>query len=132
MVARLQAGEPQGPIRVLVGDMSGVLGGLVSRLVEQQPDMVLAGTVRDRLGLLAAAQAGVDVVILDAPRACPPPGICTHLLSICPDLRILVLSTSGDAAAVYWLGLRRRQLRSVSAETLTGAIRRACALNPAV
>jgi DNA-binding NarL/FixJ family response regulator len=124
------SGEQGEPIRVLTGNVLGIRMQLLRRLLEQQSDMVLVGETRDRVELLVAAAAGVDIVILGSPQVRPPPGICTHLLSEYPDLRIVVLSESSDAAVVYWLGLRRHRLRAVSATTLTGAIRRAYALNP--
>jgi hypothetical protein len=121
------------PIRVLLGTMSGVLANLVRQAIaEHGPEMELATevTVNTPVDLLVAAGTGVDVVILDAPRAYPPPGICSHLLDQFPHLRVMVLSSSGDTAVAYWLGRRQRRLRTVSAETLAGAIRRAHALNP--
>jgi DNA-binding NarL/FixJ family response regulator len=132
MESSIEGAGQSRPIRVVIGAMSGVLAQLVVQSIGEQADMVLLGVAEDRIELLAAARLGADVVILDAPRVHPPPGVCSHLLSECPELRIVVLSTSGEAATVYWLGLRRRRLRTVSAETLTGAIRRAYALNATV
>lgn len=133
MASRDRLQRQERPIRVLLGTMSGVLAELVRRAIEAHgPEMELVAemAVNDPVDLLVAASRQVDVVVLDAPYAYPPPGICSHLLDQLPHLRLLVLSSSGDAAVVYWLGRRQRRLRTVSAETLAGAIRRVHALNP--
>ncbi len=89
----------------------------------------MVGQVQGTINLLMAVGSGVDVLILGAPQAYPMPGVCSHLLSEYPDLRILVLASMGEAAILYWLGLRRQQLRPLSAAVLLSGIRHAYALN---
>jgi hypothetical protein len=43
-----------------------------------------------------------------------------------------VLAHTGDAAMLYWLGVRHRRLPTVSEGALLNSIRRAAALNPTV
>src|SRR5690348_473973 len=106
------------PIRVLIADLPRTLVEVVTRLMEQQPDMALVGQVEGPVDLLLAVRRGVDVVMLGAAQVEPPPGVCSHLLSEHPDLRIVVLAASGDTAAIYWLGLRRQRLAEVSSTDL--------------
>jgi hypothetical protein len=118
-------------IRVLAANLSAVLIGLAVQLIAQQPDMVLVGQVHGSIDLLVAVGHGVDVLILGAPQVYPMPAICSHLLNEYPDLRILVVTSTGEAAMLYWLGLRRQQLSAVSAVALISSIRHAYALNAA-
>jgi hypothetical protein len=124
--------EQAAPIRVLVANMSERLAQPVLQLIREQSDMTLVGQVQDNVNLLLAVGAGVDVVILGAPQVHPPPGICSHLLSEFPNLKILVLAMTSNLAVLYWLGLRHRQVNLVSATTLVKTIRRAYSLNPTV
>ncbi len=119
-------------ICVMVSDLSGVLGQLVTRLVEQQADMSLARQTHGPLKLLQAMGPEVDVLILGAAQVRPAPGICSHLLQEFPHLRILVLAHNGGDAALYWLGLRRERVRDVSLSHLARTIRTAYALNATV
>jgi hypothetical protein len=86
---------------------------------------------QDPVSLLVKAGLDVDVLVMSALQVYPLPGVCSHLLSEYPDLRILVLSPSGDAAMLYWRGLRRQELTPISQQTLLDGIRWAHALNPA-
>src|SRR4051812_10848720 len=98
--------EPEGqthPIRVLVADFSRTLPLHAVEMIRQQPDMVVVEQARDRVALLAASRRA-DVVLLSAGQTAPPPGICSHLLSEFPCLRILVYAAGGGA--LYWFGLR--------------------------
>src|SRR5688500_5374527 len=99
-------------MRVLLVDLPRGLGSELQRSIACQADMLLvdAGEPQpgDRIGLLAAAD-DVDVLVLGAADAYPPPGVCSHLLGEYPDLKILVVAKTGDIAVAYWLGLRRRR-----------------------
>lgn len=121
--------EANAPIRVLVASLSGILLELITNLLQQQPDMQLVGVVQGQVNILLAA-TGVDVLILGAPQVAPLPGICSHLLSEFPHLKILVVTPNGEAARVYWLGLRRQRLGPLSAARLVTEIRLAYAVDP--
>jgi hypothetical protein len=119
------------PIRVLVANIRGVQFQLIEELIEQQPDMRIVRQVQGQIELLVAIGEGIDVLLLGALRVHPIPGICTHILSEFPELKILVLTSAGSMAMVYWRGLRRHQIRTVSMVTLPMSIRSAYQLNPA-
>ncbi|NTU85366.1 MAG: hypothetical protein HGA45_39445 [Chloroflexales bacterium] len=123
------ATEP-GPIRVLMANISGVPAELLAVMIASQPDMLLVGQVDDQVDLLLAVGEGVDVLIFGAPATQPLPGVCSNLLAEFPDLRIVVLAATGEAAALYWLGLRRRRLGAPTAASLKRQIRGAFRLNP--
>ena len=125
--------EPAGrnPIRVLLANISGVLSELVVEVIGQQPDIQIVGQVQDPVDLMLRAGQGVDVLVLGAAMIDPLPGICSNLLVEYPDLRIVVLAATGQVAMLYWLGLRRKRVRAVSAAALLAVLRRAYSLNPA-
>jgi cysteine synthase len=63
---------------------------------------------------------GVDVVILGSDTVGECPGICSHLLSEYPHLKIVLFSHRENAARAYWLGVRQR---AVSATTMQALLR---------
>ena len=135
-MTRADTESPQHPIRVLVASMPALLVHIVTRSIMQEHDMALVAQDieqddQDPLTLLFRAGPDVDVLVMSALQVYPLPGVCSHLLSEYPDLRILVLSPSGDAAMLYWRGLRRQELTPFSPRTLLDGIRWAHALNPA-
>ncbi len=119
-------------IRVLIANLSGVLLQLILELIGREGDMELIGQVQGSIEVLEFAGESIDVLVLGAESPYPLPGICSHLLSEYPNLRILVVAGSGENATLYWLGLRRQQLRKISGATLLTGIRRAYKLNPAI
>jgi DNA-binding NarL/FixJ family response regulator len=112
------------PIRVLVANMSGVLLEIVMGALQQQPDMTIRHYEKELAGLALAVGDQTDVLIMDAPYLYPPPTICHDLWLSFPALKVLVMTTSGDAAVVYWLNVERHRLKTVSAHTLVNSIRR--------
>lgn len=118
------------PIRVLLADFPGVMNEVLLDLIQAQPDMVLVGKASGGVELLEMAGNAVDVVIMGASQTRPLPGIGSHLLGAYPDIRLLVVTYSGDQAVLYWLGLRQRQVRAMSSLTLLSRIRRAYRINP--
>lgn len=107
-------------IRLVIGNMPEVLHQILARAIRSQPDMVLAGEAAGNVELLQAAHADADLMILGAEQVSPCPGICSHLLSEFPHLKILVISYNGDQARSYWLGMRQRK---ASAASLDGLLR---------
>jgi DNA-binding NarL/FixJ family response regulator len=124
--------EPHAPIHVLVANIAGTLPEHVVQLIAQQPDMRLVGQAESQIELLLAAANAIDVLVLIEEQATPLPGICSHLLAEFPDLRILVVSSSDEAATLYWLGLRRQHLRRVRPAALVEGIRHVFHVNPTV
>jgi hypothetical protein len=88
--------------------------------------------VQGQVEILLTSREGVDVLILGAEKAYPPPGICTHLLNEYPHMKILVLEIQGSSAVGYWLGIRRSRLRNVTDATLLSTIRSLFARTPTI
>jgi hypothetical protein len=117
------ADPPADPIRVLVTDVPDLFYDNIAELVRAEPNLLLVGRVADRVELLLAVDAGIDIVVIGAPHRKPPPGICSHLLSEYPDLKVLVLAKDTGELDIYWRGLRRKHLGSLSEAALIGRIR---------
>lgn len=99
--AQGRAGE--NPIRVLVVDDSAVVRGLLSRLIAEQPDLVVAATAANgQMALNALAERSVDVAVLDIEMPVMD-GLTAlpRLLAADPYLRVIIASTlSTPGAAV--------------------------------
>jgi DNA-binding NarL/FixJ family response regulator len=61
-----------------------------------------------------------DVVFLMSADPSVQPGICTHVLSEYPDVKIVVLSI--DRCAIVDVGIRRRQVDDLSIESIRGSL----------
>ena len=120
------------PIRVLVANLPAMLVEIVAHEIEQQKDMEIVGVIEGNMNLLRAAGHGVDVVILGTESLDSPPGICSHLLSEYPSLKIIALVAQSDQAAGYWLDIHTQQLNNVNAESLIVGIRSLSARVPGV
>jgi hypothetical protein len=117
------AHPPADPIRVLVTDVSDLLYRQIAALIRAEPDLTLVGRVTGRVELLLAVDAGIEVVVIGAPQRKPPPGISSHLLSEYPDLKILVLAADTGELDMYWRGVRRKHLGSLTEAALIDRIR---------
>lgn len=83
------------PLRVMVVDDSSVVRGLLTRLLEQQPDIEVVSSVSDgQMAVNALRRQPVDVIILDIemPRM---DGLTAlpMLLAARPDVQVIVAST---------------------------------------
>jgi DNA-binding NarL/FixJ family response regulator len=116
----VQPGSEHPVIRVALGDMPEVLLRMVAQAIHERGDMVLVGEGHDPISILHLMHDGVDVVILGSDTVSECPGICSHLLSEYPHLKIVLLSHRENAARAYWLGLRQR---AVSATTMQALLR---------
>lgn len=114
---------PISPIRVLIGNVPGMVAHTLAYLIELQPDMELVGQVEGQVAVLLAASRGVDVVILGATDSRRVPGLVSHLLLENPVLKVLVLSSQDNTAVGYWLNVRRSQIDNISGESLMRAVR---------
>jgi len=116
-------------ISVLTANLSGDFGDRIIQMVQREADMRLVGSVHGNVEVLLSVAEGVDVLVLGGSQVHPMPTICTHLLNEFPDLRILVVAVDSEKIALYWLGLRRRQLPASSEAHMLQAIRSAYALD---
>jgi hypothetical protein len=111
------------PIRVLVANLSGVMSEIVLQVFQQQPGMIVSNYLKDLVDLPSAVGDQTDVLMIGAPYVYPPPTVCHELWITFPQLKVLVLTPSGDAAVIYWLSVRQKRLKTVSASTLADAMR---------
>lgn len=110
-------------VRVLMANVPATLEEWLARVVQDQQDIRIVGQISGYVEMLVAALQGVDVVVLGVEEFQPLPGICSHLLTECPDVKILLLSPLGDKAALYWMGLCRKDLQRVSPEAILETLR---------
>ena len=122
-MAQSNPGKESSAIRILIANVPANLEQWLAQVVENEPDIEIVGQSQGYVALLLAAQQDVDVVVLSAEELWPPPGICSHLLAECPDVKVLLLSPRGDKAALYWLGLHRQDVQSVSSNVLLQMLR---------
>lgn len=125
MIANGDSERLASPIRVLVANLSEIMSEIVRNVVQQQPDMALIEYSVDLAELAVSTVKQTDVLVIGAMYVYPPPEICRQLWQSFPSLKVLVLTPNGDAAVVYWMSVERHRLKTVSAETLIGSIRRA-------
>jgi hypothetical protein len=118
------------PIRILLANLPTIMSEWLLQMATDRTDLQIVDRIDGYADLLVAAQQGIDVVILGARDFPPAAGVCSHLLTADPDVRILLLSPSGDRAALYWLALRRREVAIPSAETLLATLRQIDLLTP--
>jgi hypothetical protein len=111
------------PIRVLCVNLSSVVVDFLTLLFSRERDIVIVGSIMGYIEALLAVREGVDILILGAPRAIPMPGVCSLLLTEFPRLRIIVIATTQEEAAAYYLALTCQRLPSFNSEMLTNYIR---------
>ncbi len=128
--------DPVGPIRVVVANLSSAILQTLTDQIKQQNDMELTGQAQDAVEVLTFVSENVDVLVLGAEQGYNGglPGICSHLLTEYPRLKILVIgSNSGvEASTLYWLGLRKWHSGEINTTALLSNIRYAHKLNPTV
>src|SRR4051812_37470405 len=95
------------PIRVVVANLSGVVLQTLTDQIKEQNDMELTGQAQGTIEVLTYVGENVDVLVLGAEQGYNGglPGICSHLLTEYPRLKILVISSgpgSGDEAATLY------------------------------
>lgn len=117
-------------IRVLLANMPELLAQIVESYIDEQQDMVLMGRVQGNLEILMAARQGIDIVLLGSPSLEPLPGLCSHLLHEFPLLKVIVITTTADAANACYLGLKQRHVESGSPQKILTAIRDLYDLDP--
>jgi hypothetical protein len=115
--------QQQSAIRVLLANLPTLLAEWLTRALAEQEEIEIVDQLRRYVEMLLAAQKGVDVVVLSAQELQPRPGICSHLLSEFPDIKVMLLNPSGDKAILCWMGLRQKDLQIESAEALIGTLR---------
>ena len=120
------------PIRILMANLTEPLTRLIVEMAGRHLEMQIVGQVQGQMEVLFAAQRGVDMVILGAPRLRPAPGIVSHILNEFPTTKILVLSTTEERGTGYWLGVRRRRFDYLTGDNLATSIQKLSKITPSV
>jgi DNA-binding NarL/FixJ family response regulator len=99
----------------------------IRKVVESQPDMEIVGDSRGPMRILQdVGRTKADAVILaqgDSVDA-EEPGLCSHLLSVYPDLVILGVSSNLRTAFLKQMRPQRRNIFLVDDADLVQTIRR--------
>jgi len=113
-------------IRVMLASRPKMISDVIRNIIERQPDMLMVGEVIDPIKLLfATKETAVDVVIVTPLKADGEPKICSHLLAEHPRLKVVTLSSKGEAAYLYQAGIPRLRIDEPCGQSIIGAIREA-------
>lgn len=96
---------------------------VVRDMIERQEDMEVVGEVSDPLDLLMAVRETEADAVIVALMHSEGPGLCSHLLAEYPNLTILALVSTGEAAFVEQLCPRRREIVEPSELNVLSALR---------
>lgn len=101
----------------------------MERAISTQPDMMLVGVVDNGLELLLAVrETRADAVLLGLSDS-ETPGICGHLLSEYPHLKILTISRDCQQAALFAMKPEKTPIQATSPEAILNALRLAVTTN---
>lgn len=110
-------------LKILLAGRPRAMRQLV-RTIIAQPDMEIVGSRLDPMEvLLTARRREADVVIIPLIDS-EEPGLVSHLFAELPDLTVLMLSSTGDAAYVVQRCPWRRKLFNLSEDHIVRALRR--------
>src|SRR5262249_40149667 len=113
------------PIRILLADLPPLLREKLKQAIANQPDMQVVGDVTSSFELLlATGETQADVVIIGLEES-KLPGVCSHLLSEYPDVKIRGVDAGTSTAFLYEVRTRLVRLVEVSAEVFISAVRAA-------
>jgi DNA-binding NarL/FixJ family response regulator len=112
-------------IKVMLASRPKMISDIIRNIIERQPDMIMVGEVVDPIKLLfATGETPVDVVIVTPLKSDTEPKICSHLLAEHPLLKVVTLSSKGEAAYLYQAGMPRLRIHEPSGPTILDAIRK--------
>ncbi len=95
------------------------------QVIANQPDMRAVGDATSSFELLlATGETQADVVIIGF-KEYELPGVCSHLLSEYPYVKILCVDAATSTAFLYEVRIRMVPVADVSAEGLISAVRAA-------
>lgn len=93
-------------------------------MLAEEPDLEIVGEVIHPIDvLLELGRTQAEVVVIDLPTSGEEPGLCSHLLSECPAVTVVAVSSGGETSMVYETGVIRRCIPEASPETVTRFIR---------
>lgn len=114
-----------GRIRILLAELPQMLSDLLKQAAARRPDMEIVGEFTDGMSLLLAAdETHADAVVLGLHDG-ELPGICSHLLSEYPRIKLFAVAADGGHAMLYELRPQKVPISETSPEGLLDAIRTA-------
>lgn len=116
-------------IHVLIANLTGMVAEMVQQTFQQQPDVKLLGDIKE-WEEIDAAIAETDVLVLGVDDVYSPPEDCFRFLCNYPNLKILLLTTTGNEAIAYWRALHCHQMQVTSSQSLIESIRHIYSLSP--
>jgi DNA-binding NarL/FixJ family response regulator len=114
-------------IRVLIGNLPGVLAEVVSRLLESEADIEVVGRSRDDSTLLDDARGSRPHVVILSLADAELPRVGEALLSNEPRLRVLGVVADDGRGFLYEMRPHRSPLGDLSPSALVTALRSAAA-----
>ena len=110
-------------IRVILGEMPGMLREMIGAAIDEAPDMTVVATVDDRSMLASSiAQTEADVLVVSAPDGQGAEAL-QPLLYRQPRLTLLTIGNNGHSTALHELRPYTLTLGEVSPAELVDAIR---------
>jgi DNA-binding NarL/FixJ family response regulator len=110
-------------IKELLSSRPKLLSEVIRNMIAHQPDRIMAGDVIDPIKLLhATRKTSVDVVIVTPQKAYGVSNICSQLLAEHPRMKIVMLSSKGEAAHLYHSGAGKQRSDEPSGQLIFGSI----------
>ncbi|NJM45845.1 MAG: hypothetical protein HC860_06430 [Alkalinema sp. RU_4_3] len=94
----------------------------VHLMLQQQVDIDWLGSIREWDGVVAMMHQ-TDVLLFGTDDVYQLPEFCFQLLGDYPRLKIVLLTTAGNEAIVYWRDLHCQQMQVLSSQGLIESIR---------
>jgi hypothetical protein len=116
-------------IRVLTFNLPLVVADWVHQMLQQQSDIDCTEPINEWDAVVAMMHQ-TDVLLLGTDDVYVLPECCFQLLGDYPRLKIVLLTTAGNEAIVYWRALHCQQMQVTSSQLLIEAIRQIYALSP--
>ena len=110
-------------IKVLLPGRPKFLSEVIRNMIAHQPDRIMVDDIIDPIKLLHASRRTlVDMVIVTSLKAAGMPNICSRLLAEHPRMKIVTLSSNGEAAYLYHSGSGRQRSAELSGQLIFGTI----------
>ena len=94
-----------------------------------EPEIEIVGEAVDAVDtLLKIPTTNADVVVIDLPSSGKDAGLCSHILTEYPDVRVFAVSRGGNKIVVYETAVLRKETSSQSLDNLQDIIRSTCSL----
>ena len=110
-------------IRVLTFNLPNVVADRVHQMLQQQRDIDWLGAI-EGWDAVVVMMHQTDVLLLGTDDVYALPEFCFQLLGDYPRLKIVLLTTTGNEAIVYWRDLHCQQMQVLSSQGLIESIRK--------